>query len=66
MRSREHCIASQRGVHQGHPMGPALFSLAIHLAKADAEAATGRPLVLSFFFVDDGVAADDIATVSAW
>ena len=43
-----HRLTSERGVQQGDPMGPALFSLAIHEAvlacAKSATLMTGRPL----------------------
>jgi len=53
-------ILSQTGVQQGDPLGPALFSLAIH---GLVEKLSG--LELNVFYLDDGTIAGDIETVIA-
>lgn len=63
-------IPTAEGGQQGDPLGPALFSLAIHQsapeAHEEAELTTGRPLHFTAFFLDDGLAVGDAAIVRAW
>ena len=68
-------IESQRGVQQGDPLGPLLFSLALHRAFARVRLrapAAGPPtgiLDISVFFLVDGIiagSADAVAWARSW
>ena len=54
-------LVSGRGVQQGDPLGPALFSLATHeriqQAKSQVARAYTGELDFTVFFLDDGTAA---------
>lgn len=49
---REHVISSQRGVHQGDPLGPALFCLVVQDIISSLE-----DLDLNIWYLDDGTIA---------
>jgi hypothetical protein len=61
-------LASERGVQQGDPLGPAFFSLAVHSAILEAKAATENAmpgaLELVLFYLDDGTVAGTAEGVS--
>ena len=63
-------IHSSRGVQQGDPLGPALFSLAIHAhvleAKAEVESLHPGELDVCVFFLDDGVACGTARAVASF
>lgn len=51
-------ILSKTGVHQGDPMGPVAFSLAVHDANCG-----GRPLDWKVFYLDDGILVGNVVDV---
>ena len=55
-------LKSAAGVQQGDPLGPLLFSAALHPLAAGLREG---PLDLAMFYLDDGVIAGDVATVGA-
>ena len=55
-------LGSSTGVQQGDPLGPLLFAAAL---QPLAEQLRSSPLDLSLFYLDDGVLAGSIASVSA-
>ena len=55
-------IQSAGGVQQGDPLGPLLFATAIHTLTQELRAG---PLDLALFYLDDGIAAGDVAAVGA-
>ena len=63
-------LRSARGVQQGDPLGPALFSFAIHehilAAKAEVDAQFPEELELCVFYLDDGVAGGTSRAVAAF
>ena len=55
-------LQSAAGVQQGDPLGPLLFSAALHPLAAELRAG---PLDIAVFYLDDGVVAGDVAAVGA-
>lgn len=55
-------LQSAAGVQQSDPLGPLLFSAALHPLAAELRAG---PLDIAMFYLDDGVVAGDVAAVGA-
>ena len=62
----KHVVKSAVGVQQGDPLGPLLFSAAIHSLATDLSEmrVNGVKLDLLAFYLDDGVCAGDIEVVA--
>ena len=62
-----HTIDSSIGVQQGDPLGRLLFSLVVQPLAEELRAFShhGKKLDLTFFFLDDGVAAGDLECLAA-
>ena len=62
-------LSSERGIQQGDPLGPALFSAAIHPMVEELQGHLldlgGLELGLKAFYLDDGILAGDQETVAA-
>ena len=62
-------LASATGVQQGDPIGPLLFSCAIHplvrrLARGFREAPASGGHGLTLFYLDDGILCGDVGVVA--